>query len=81
MKPIAVFVLVAVLIPLAAHAQGAAPQPQNNENDRVVQGVAGPTPQPNRATAEDKAGKASQPGTQELKKAKVKPKPGLNDPN
>ena len=86
MKPIAVFVLVALvaLIPLAANAQGAAPQPQSNENDRVVQGVAGPTPQPNRASADDHkpvANANAQPSHKTLKQAKVDQKPGLNDPN
>jgi hypothetical protein len=84
MKPITVFVLVALvaLIPLAANAQGAAPQPQSNENDRVVQGVAGPAPQPNHADASDKQQtKAAQPSKKALKEAKVKPKPGFNDPN
>jgi hypothetical protein len=74
MKPIAIFVVVAAfsLVTIAASAKTAtAPQ---NDNERVVNTVAGPAPTP-------KAADAAQPTKKELKKSKVRQKPALNDPN
>ena len=83
MKPIAIFVLVAAFS-LVTVAAGAATAPQD-DNDRVVQGVAGPTPEPNKATAADKTAQvdraAALPSKRDVQQSKVKPKPGLNDPN
>ena len=76
MKPIAVFVLVAVFSVATVAATAKVTTAPQSDSDRVVQGVAGPEVQPLKKTAQ-----VTHPSKQELKKAKIKPKPGLNDPN
>jgi hypothetical protein len=77
MKPIAIFVLVAAfsLVTVAASAKTTTAAP--NDNERIVNTVAGPPPTPNAAKVAD----ASQPAKKDLKKSRIKQKPPLTDPN
>lgn len=84
MKPIAVFVLVAVLSVATVAATAKVTSAPQNDSDRVTQGLAGPAPQPNKAVTTGRTARADQavqPSKRQLKHAKIKPKPGLNDPN
>jgi hypothetical protein len=77
MKPIAVFVLVAVfsLAAVAASAKTVT-MPAKNPNEQSVNAVAGPPPA---ANAGDKS--SAQPSKKALRKSKVKTPPPLHDPN
>lgn len=73
MKIIGIFVVsgaLALAIPASAKSVSA---PQN-DSERVTNTLAGPPPTENKLTP-------AKPSKKELKKAKVKPKPPLNDPN
>ena len=80
MKPIAIFVLVAAFAMAAIATSAKNATAPGNTNERMVSGVAGP-----KAAAETSqraaAAKGEQPSKSELRKAKVKPKPPLQDPN
>jgi hypothetical protein len=85
MKPIAVFVLVGVLsLGVMAASAKTVTMPQK-DNDRVVAGVSGTTPDKNKvpsadgATAQDQS--ALQPSKKALKASKVRTPPPLHDPN
>lgn len=85
MKPIAVFVLVAVFsVATVAATAKVTNTHQSNQDEQSVVGVAGPAPAGNRPVATDRsarADQAAQPSKRSLKKARITPKPGLNDPN
>jgi acyl-coenzyme A synthetase/AMP-(fatty) acid ligase len=78
MKPVAIFVLVAAFAVAAVVTSAKNATAPGNTNER--RGVAGP-----KAVAETSqraaATKGEQPSKSELRKAKVKPKPPLQDPN
>ena len=76
MKPIAVFVLVTVFSVATVAATAKVTSATQSDSARVVQGVAGPEVQPVKKIAH-----VTHPSKQELRKAKIKPKPGLNDPD
>ena len=80
MKPIAIFVLVAAFSVAAVATSAKNATAPGNTNERIVSGVAGP-----RAAADTSqrtmAAKGQQPSKSDLKKAKVRPKPPLQDPN
>ena len=77
MKPIAVFVLVAVFsIATVAASAKTVTMPAKNADEQSVNAVAGPPP------AENVADKSSaQPSKATLKKTKVKTPPPMHDPN
>ena len=76
MKPIAVFVLVAAffIAPIAAMAKNTTTT--GSTDTQVTNTLAGPPEASNNRTAD-----THKPTKAELKKAKVNPKPALQDPN
>ncbi len=79
MKPIAVFVLVAVLsLATVAASAKTVTMSAKNANEQSVNGVAGPPPARKVADA-DKS--SAQPSKAELKKSKIKTPPPMHDPN
>ena len=78
MKPIAVFIAVAVTLGAAplSHAKTVT-MPAKHPNEQSVNGVAGPTPK--KVVNTDKP--SAQPSKATLKKTKIKPPPPMHDPN
>lgn len=78
MKPIAIFVLVAAFSAANVAASAKNATAPGNTDERIIAGVAGP-----RAAAETAQKKmaAKPPSKDELRKAKIRPKPRLQDPN
>jgi hypothetical protein len=80
MKPIAIIIVAAGLSLASVAASAKNETAPGTTNERMVSGVAGP-----KAAAETSqraaAAKGEQPSKSELRKAKVKPKPPLQDPN
>jgi hypothetical protein len=74
MKIIGIFVVSGVLALAAVPASAKSASAPQNDSERITNTLAGPPPTPNKAAT-------TQPSKKELKKAKVKPKPPLNDPN
>jgi hypothetical protein len=85
MKPIAVLVIAGALSLGAVAASAKTVTVPQKDNDRVVAGVSGTTPDKNKvpsadaATAQDQS--ALQPSKKELKASKVRTPPPLHDPN
>ena len=78
MKPVAVFILVAVFsLSLAAATAKTVTMPAKNADEQSVNAVAGPPPK-HMANA-DKS--SAQPSKAALKKSKVKTPPPMHDPN
>lgn len=80
MKPIPIFVLVAAFSMVTVAASAKNETAPGSTNERMISGVAGPTPTPNSSKRTNVA-KGEQPSKTTLKKAKVQPKPVLQDPN
>lgn len=79
MKPIAVFVLVAVIsVASVAASAKTVTMPAKNPNEQSVDGVAGPPPSKKVADAEKTS---AQPSKAALKKSKIKTPPPMHDPN
>lgn len=78
MGPIAIFVVVAAVSLAAVAAVAKNETAPGTTNERMMSGVAGPKAS---ADTPQRAAKSEQPSRSELKKAKIKPKPKLQDPN
>ena len=80
MKPVAVFIVVAMLsITAIAVTAKTVTTTRANPNEQSVVGVAGPAPSRKVSDLHDKS--SAQPSKKVLKKAKVIPPPPMHDPN
>ena len=78
MKPIAVFILVAVFsLGIAAASAKTVTMPPKNADEQSVNAVAGPPPK----KVVDANKSSAQPSKATLKKSKVKAPPPMHDPN
>ena len=80
MKPVAVFILVAVLsVAVIAASAKTVTSSRANANEQSVVAVAGPPPVRKVADMRDKS--SAQPSGKTLRKVKITPPPPLHDPN
>jgi maltose-binding protein MalE len=80
MKPVAVFILVAVLsIATVAATAKTVTTSRRSPNEQAVIGVAGPPPARKVTDMRDKY--SAQPSKKTLKKVKITPPPPMHDPN